>query len=188
MPSPFATWLREQPSLTGSPPPFDTTALPTQPVELFQAWIEQAVGAGVPEPLAATMSTVDAAGMPDARTLILKDADSRGWAVAGPRSSAKGSQLAANPAAALTFWWQPIMRAVRLRGPVREASREESDADLAARSAAARAGVEPGEWVLWRIMPVRVEFWQGAEDRRHTRVVYELRDGDWHHAPGPAAG
>src|SRR5690606_10022417 len=81
-----------------------------------------------------------------------------------------------SPVAAMNFWWQPARRAVRVRGPVHEATAAESDADLVERSAAARAGIEPGEWVRWWLEPVRVEFWQGAADRRHVRIVY-LRDG-----------
>ena len=169
-------WLRAQPSLTGTPPLVDLHALPDGPVELFAEWLSAASHAGVPEPHAATLATVDAQGFPDARTLILKDVGERGWAFAGLRSSRKGAQLAEHPVAALNFWWQPIVRAVRVRGIVREASRADSDADLAARSASARAGAVSGDWVLWRIEPTRVEFWQGAADRQHTRIVY-LRDG-----------
>ncbi|MCR2812930.1 pyridoxamine 5'-phosphate oxidase family protein [Microbacterium sp. zg.Y1090] len=175
--SSIAEWLRSLPSLTGSPPPFDLSALPDDPEQLFTAWLREAVDSGVPEPHAATLATVDADGLPDARTLILKDVDDHGWAVAGPRSSVKGTQLAAHPAAALNFWWQPLVRAVRVRGNVREATGAEVAADLAARSAEARAGVAADDWMLWRIAPQRVEFWQGSLDRNHTRVVYE-RDGE----------
>lgn len=175
-----ALWLRAQPALTGTSPALDVEHLPQDPVELFLRWIRQAESAGVPEPHAATLATLDADGMPDARTLIIKDVDERGWAVAGPRSSRKGAQLEAHPVAALNFWWQPIVRAVRLRGAVVAASPEECEADLAARSAASREGILPGEWMLWRILPVRVEFWQGAPDRRHARIVYERgHDGSW---------
>jgi pyridoxamine 5'-phosphate oxidase len=169
----FSRWLRAQPSLAGSAPALDLDSLPDDPDELFRAWIMSAAALGVPEPHAATLATVDAEGRPDARTLILKDVGPRGWAVAGTRSSAKGAQLAARPAAALTFWWQPIVRAVRVRGSVVEASPEECAADLAARSAAARADVEPGDWVLWRIRPEHIEFWQGSPDRRHTRILFD---------------
>ncbi|MGO4678964.1 pyridoxamine 5'-phosphate oxidase family protein [Microbacterium sp. 2MCAF23] len=171
-----AAWLRARPALTGSAPALHPGSVPNDPLALFLNWITTAAEAGVAEPHAATLATVDADGVPDARTLILKDVDERGWAFAGPRSSAKGQQLAANPAAALNFWWQPVLRAVRVRGPVREAASDESAADLAARSAAARAGVAEGDWVLWRIVPSRIEFWQGSTDRRHTRIVY-TRDG-----------
>lgn len=126
-----------------------------------------------------TLATIGADGLPDARTLILKNVDERGWAFAGPRSSRKGADLAAHAVAALNFWWQPIVRAVRVRGQVVEASAEDSAADLAARSRAARDGVAAGDWVLWRVRPVRVEFWQGEPDRRHSRIVFDRGDEGW---------
>lgn len=172
-------WLRAQPSLTGIAPPLDLAGLPDEPVPLFVGWIGQAAAEGVPEPHAATLATIGEDDVPDARTLILKDVGQRGWAFAGPRSSRKGAQLAACPSAALNFWWPALMRAVRVRGMVREASVEESAADLAARSVAARDGIGPGEWVLWRIIPTRVEFWQGSADRDHTRIVYERANSGW---------
>ncbi|MFJ6531199.1 pyridoxal 5'-phosphate synthase [Microbacterium sp. NPDC091662] len=172
-------WLRGQPSLTGVAPTLDLAALPDDPVPLFVDWIGEAAESGVAEPHAATLATVDDDGVPDARTLILKDVDARGWAFAGTRSSRKGEQIAARAAAALNFWWQPLRRAVRVRGMIQEASEAESAADLAARSADARRGVAPGEWVLWRIVPARVEFWQGAADRNHSRIVFQRTDGGW---------
>jgi len=184
----MSSWLRAQPSLRGSAPPFDTSALPEQPHDLFTPWIRFAAEAGVPEPHAMTLATVDEVGMPDARTLILKDVSERGWAFAGPRMSAKAEQLRARPAAALTFRWQPIVREVRVRGRVEQASAEESAADLAARSAAARRGIEPGDWVRWWLVPERVEFWQGAADRRQTRIVYARTEGRWTRSSPGAVG
>mgnify|MGYP000887186487 FL=1 len=170
-------WLRSQPSLTGTPPALDTERLPASPVTLFEEWIHQAAAAGVAEPHAATLATVDSDGVPDARTLIVKNVDDRGWAFASTRSSAKGGQLAVHPVAALAFWWQPVMRAVRVRGSVHAASADDTAADLAARSEAARRDVADGDWALWRIEATRVEFWQGSIDRRHSRVVYEREGG-----------
>ncbi|MEV5070013.1 pyridoxamine 5'-phosphate oxidase family protein [Microbacterium sp. LMI12-1-1.1] len=171
--------LRAIPSLTGSAPGLDTAALRADPAAQFVDWLDDAVLADVPEPLAMTLSTIGADGMPDARTLILKDVDARGWAFAGRGSSRSGAQLAANPVAALTFWWQPMVRAVRVRGRVVRATRAESEADLLSRSAAARAGVPSEDWTLWRLQPTRVEFWQGSTDRRHTRIVYHLNGDGW---------
>lgn len=138
--------LRALPALAGVAPPLDLDAVPDHPVTLFLDWLDVAMRHAVPELHAMTMSTVDATGLPDALVLVLKDVDARGWAFASTRTSAKGGQLAANAHAALTFWWQPVVRSVRVRGHVVEASRDESLADLAARSAAARADVDPDDW------------------------------------------
>ncbi|GAA4474785.1 pyridoxal 5'-phosphate synthase [Enteractinococcus fodinae] len=174
--------LRTLPALTGDAPPIDFAALPADPLDLFTTWLQHAVAAGVEEPHAMTLSTVGDKGMVDARVLVLKDVDTRGWAFASTKSSIKGQQLAQHPYAALTFWWQPLVRSVRLRGPVIESSREENLADLRARSAAAQRDVNPDDWAVWRLQPTRVEFWQGAQDRRHTRIVYAANGDQWHMA------
>ena len=172
-----AQWLRGLGSLRGTAPSFDLTRLPGDPATLFLDWIREAERAGVPEPHAVTLATAGADGIPDARTLILKDVGAAGWAFAGPRSSTKAAQLEFAPAAALNFWWQPLSRAVRVRGPVVEASRSEVEADLAARPTATAGD----DWMLWWIRPARVEFWQGAVSRNHTRLVYERDRGRWTH-------
>lgn len=172
-----ARWLRSLGSLQGAAPSFDATCVPQEPTVLFLDWLREAVRVGVPEPHAATLATVDADGVPDARTLLLKDVAAAGWAVAGRRSSCKAAQLAANPVAALNFWWQPVLRAVRVRGSVVEASRGEIEADLDARPAKAVASAD--DWMLWWIEPARIEFWQGARSRDHTRIVYEADHGVW---------
>ncbi|WP_341537476.1 pyridoxine 5'-phosphate oxidase C-terminal domain-containing protein [Clavibacter michiganensis] len=46
-------------------------------------------------------------------------------------------------------------------------------------SAPARADVDPGDWVLWRIRPVHVEFWQGSPDRRHARILFDRVGETW---------
>ncbi|WP_040160428.1 pyridoxine/pyridoxamine 5'-phosphate oxidase [Mobilicoccus massiliensis] len=181
--------FRVIPTLTGTPPSeLDVDDLPATPKELWSTWLEEALDAQVPEPIAATLATVDADGTPDARTLVLKGVDERGWAFASTASSRKGVQLADRPAAALELYWQPIARAVRARGPVELASPEEWEADLAARSPEARATVPPGQWRLWRLRPERVEFWQGSTDRRHLRIVYTRDAEGWHVEASRAAG
>ena len=131
--------LRTIPSLTGTAPRLELDDLPRDPTDLFAEWLRVALEHGVPEPVAATLATVDDDGVPDARTLILKAVDARGWAFAGSATSRKGQQLTACPSAALNLWWQPLVRAVRVRGRVVEASPEDSAADFAARSDSARA-------------------------------------------------
>lgn len=126
----FRTELRNTKVLEGpfpDPPNFNT--FPSTPHESFKLWFHEAVAAGVREPHAMTVSTVDNQGYPDARVLILKNVDSRGWHFAVKRNSPKGKQLAENPRAALTFYWPQVARQVRLRGRAVELSEEESAAD-----------------------------------------------------------
>lgn len=167
------------PSLIGNGSAPDPDELPDEPTVVFLAWLEAALAEGVPEPHTMTLSTVDADGVPDARVLILKDVDERGWAFAGLASSGKGRQLRDNAVASLTFWWSQLARSVRVRGTVVEASREESRADLRARSVAAQEGVDPDDWTLWRVQPSRVEFWQGSRDRKHTRILFTRHETGW---------
>src|SRR4051812_11768967 len=114
-------------------PTFDTAAAPTHPAELFIAWLEQAIEAGVPRPHALTLSTADDRGRPDARVLILKDVQDGRWQFATTRTSRKGRQLEAVPWAALTFHWPQMARQVRLRGSVLDAGPQAAARDFRAR-------------------------------------------------------
>lgn len=131
--------LRELPSLAGPLWPFDPGRAPPEPQTLFLDWLSFAIDAGLREPHAMTLSTVDADGCPDARVLILKDVDAAGWCFAADAGSPKGRQLAANPNVALTFYWPRLGRQVRVRGAAGPAPRARSAADFLARSASARA-------------------------------------------------
>ncbi|MFK0295948.1 pyridoxal 5'-phosphate synthase [Streptomyces sp. NPDC090442] len=131
--------LRDLPVFGGELPTFDTVATPDDPVELFTAWLLGAIRAQVPEPHAMTVATADADGTPSARTLILKDIDAAGWRFAAHDGSAKGRELTARPYCALAFYWQPLARQVRVRGPVVREDAERSAADFLARSPEARA-------------------------------------------------
>ncbi|MFE3903991.1 pyridoxal 5'-phosphate synthase [Streptomyces sp. NPDC059153] len=125
-------------------PAFDPDAAPSAPLPLFHTWFAEAVAAGQAEPHTMSLATVDAEGRPDVRTLMLHDADERGWHFATHRTSAKGRQLATHPHAALGFYWPVQGRQVRVRGPVTETSRAESLADLHARSTGALAAALTG--------------------------------------------
>ncbi|MFF3289187.1 pyridoxal 5'-phosphate synthase [Streptomyces sp. NPDC003023] len=125
-------------------PPFDPAAAPGEPLPLFHRWFGEAVAAGQTEPHTMTLSTVDAAGRPDARIVMLHDADERGWHFASHATSAKGRQLAARPEASLVFYWAAQGRQVRVRGKVESATPKESRADLGARSTGALAAALTG--------------------------------------------
>jgi pyridoxamine 5'-phosphate oxidase len=120
-------------------PGLDVGAAPDRPSTLFVAWLDDAIAAGLRAPHAATLSTADAGGRVDGRTLILKDVDGDGWVFATRADSPKGVALAQNPNAALTFFWREHGRQVRVRGPVVPLGPEASAADFLARSDFSRA-------------------------------------------------
>lgn len=120
-------------------PVFDTAAAPSTPHDLFVSWIEQAIDAGLLAPQAATLSTADAAGRVHARTLVLKDVTADGWWFASQSTGPKGRDLAANPNAALTFFWPELGRQVKVTGTAASAGAEASRADFLARPDLSRA-------------------------------------------------
>ncbi|MBL1087704.1 pyridoxal 5'-phosphate synthase [Streptomyces actinomycinicus] len=132
-------WLRDIEVFAGPLPEFAPERAPADPVRLFLSWLSEAVADGLRDPHAMTLSTVDEAGDPDARVLILKGVDTSGWQFAGHRFSPKGRQLAVHARAALTFYWPEHGRQVRLRGPVTPAPSRDNAADFLDRSATARA-------------------------------------------------
>ncbi|WP_246036914.1 MULTISPECIES: pyridoxine/pyridoxamine 5'-phosphate oxidase [Cellulomonas] len=140
--------LRSLPALSGTVLPFDPHAAPDDPLALFEDWFRAALDAGVAEPHAVTLATAAPGGRPSARVLVLKDVGPDGFAFATDARSGKAADLAANPQAALTFWWQPVVRQVRVTGAARYLGAEASAADYLARSPASRAAalaVRPGE-------------------------------------------
>jgi pyridoxamine 5'-phosphate oxidase len=104
----------------------DADALP-DPFEQFRVWLGEAHAAGIKQPNAMTLSTVDPDGKPDARMVLLKGLDDRGLVFYTNRTSPKGRQMAANPQAALTFYWDTLERQVRVHGRVEWTSDDESD-------------------------------------------------------------
>jgi pyridoxamine 5'-phosphate oxidase len=103
------------------------------PIAQFQRWFDDACRAEVHEPNAMTLATVDAAGQPAARMVLLKGIDARGLTFFTNRDSRKARELAGNPRAALVFWWGPLQRQVRFEGRIEDVDPAEADAYFASR-------------------------------------------------------
>lgn len=97
------------------------------PIEQFNAWFEEARQTEPHDPTAMVLSTVDAAGMPDSRVVLLKGLDAEGFVFYTHYGSAKGMQLLHNPHAALNFYWPHLAKQVRIRGVVDKTSAFQSD-------------------------------------------------------------
>lgn len=131
-------WIRALPALTGATAPA-VGELPDRPDILFVDWLARAAAAGVAEPHAAVLSTVDVDGCPDARFLLLKDVTEQGFWFSGDARSPKGRELSSNPCAALTFYWREQGRQVRVRGTVVDGDPAVTARDFRERSVTARA-------------------------------------------------
>jgi len=110
------------------------------PLEQFGRWFDQALAAEVPEVNAMTLATADGAGRPAARIVLLKGFNDEGFVFYTNHESRKGQELAANPQAALLFFWVPLERQVRIEGPVTRVSREESEAYFRSRPRGSQIG------------------------------------------------
>jgi pyridoxamine 5'-phosphate oxidase len=180
------------------------------PFDQFARWFDEAVAAALPEPNAMTLATVDAAGRPSARIVLLKAVDSRGFVFHTNYDSRKGRELAANPRVALLLFWVELERQVRIEGTAERARADESDEYFAQRPRASQlsawaspqsapitdrawldtalAGVgarfagevpRPPNWGGVRVVPDRLEFWQGRASRLHDRLVWSRAGGAW---------
>jgi pyridoxamine-phosphate oxidase len=111
--SEFAQPLREQ----------DVAA---DPFTQFARWFAQATDAGIRLPEAAALATAGADGAPSVRMVLVKQTTEPGFVFYSSYASRKGAELAANPRAALLFYWDDLGRQVRVEGPVERLSAEAS--------------------------------------------------------------
>lgn len=118
----------------------DRQELLENPLAQFKAWFEQAKTAGVVEPNAMVLSTNGLDGVPSSRTVLLKAADERGFSFFTNYSSKKGSEIAANPSAALLFPWFSLERQIHITGLLIKTSEEESVAYFAKRPHGSQLG------------------------------------------------
>jgi pyridoxamine 5'-phosphate oxidase len=100
--------------------------LDPDPFAFFRRWFGEAEAAGLYLPDAMALATVDAAGAPNARMVVLRGVDEKGFVFYTSSLSAKGRELEGNPRVALVFHWNELERQVRARGTVERLPFEES--------------------------------------------------------------
>ena len=122
------------------------------PCSQFRAWLDEALAAQLDEPTAMTLSTVIGHGQPSSRVVLLKGLpDDAGFLFYTNYDSRKGQELAAQPLAALNFFWPGLERQVRVEGRVEKAPEDAVDRvfpEPAAQQPARRLGLapKPGHW------------------------------------------
>jgi pyridoxamine 5'-phosphate oxidase len=186
--------------------------LNTDPISQFEHWLEQAVKAGLEDPTAMVLATVDDQGSPWQRIVLLKGLSAGGFVFYTNYSSAKAAHIARHGQVSLLFPWNELDRQVIIAGSAEKMSVAESATYFATRpresQIAAWASRQsrpvskralllqeikamqdkfgqgkiplPDFWGGYRVVPRRIEFWQGGEHRLHDRFEYTLEDsGDW---------
>lgn len=107
--------------------PFDESHVLKSPMAQFKIWFDEAVLSGIEEPNAMTLATASGEGIPNARIVLLKEFDKKGFVFYTNYESQKGKELEKNNAAVLLFFWKELVRQVRITGNVEKTSAEESN-------------------------------------------------------------
>ena len=123
----------------------DIADVVADPIAQFRRWFDNATAAAIAEPNAMTLATVDADGAPDARIVLLKGVDARGFSFYTDYRSQKGRDLLSHPQAALVFFWGELERQVRIRGTVTPLQPAESQVYYDSRPRGSRIGAWASE-------------------------------------------
>jgi pyridoxamine 5'-phosphate oxidase len=136
----------------------------SDPFQLFDEWFAEAAASEPNDPNAMALATADEHGRPSVRIVLLKAHGPDGFVFYTNQHSRKGGELARNPRAALLFHWKSLRRQVRIEGPVRLVTSEESDAYFATRSRDSQLGA----WASDQSRPLasRAEFEKRYEEMK----------------------
>jgi pyridoxamine 5'-phosphate oxidase len=125
------------------------------PVAQFGKWWDDAVKSKIDEVNAMTLATVNEAGVPSARIVLLKGYDENGFIFFTNYNSNKGSELEKNPNACLVFFWKELERQVRITGIAEKISTEDSIAYFNSRP----DGSKIGAWASPQSLAVAGKAW-----------------------------
>lgn len=138
----------------------------SDPFPLFRAWWEISRNVNLlKHPGAVCLSTVNEHGIPEGRFVDLKEVSDKGFIFGTHLDSEKARALAANPNAALTFWWDHVERQVRIVGRAERLSDTAAETLFAARPRDARIT----SWASQQSAPLldSTAFEQRLTDARH---------------------
>ncbi|MES2663794.1 MAG: pyridoxamine 5'-phosphate oxidase [Pseudomonadota bacterium] len=173
---------------------------PSDPMQWFNAWLDDAIQFPTKEPTHMTLATVNADSWPDCRVVLLKGVD-HGFIFYTNYSSQKGTELAINPKACINFFWLELHRQIRIQGSVEKVSDEISENYFSSRPVDSQVSAiispqsqivkdgelqlkldsfknsqqpvqRPSYWGGYRLIPNTIEFWQGQPNRLHNRIKF----------------
>lgn len=185
----------------------DINSVSENPLVQFDKWLHEALNAEMLEPNAMALSTVNAAGKPSCRIVLLKELSKEGLIFYTNYESNKGKEILSHPSVAVTFFWDVLERQVRIEGLAEKISGEQSDRYFDSRPDDSKIGAiaspqsevvdgreelekrfkeaaelplkRPEHWGGIIIKPEMFEFWQGRPSRMHDRIRFTQSDGKW---------
>ena len=114
------------------------------PFAIARAWMDEAARSEPNDPNAIALATVDAAGLPDCRMVLLKEIEGAGtdgaFVFYTNYDSAKGVEIEATGVAAFVMHWKSLRRQIRVRGLVSRVEAEQADSYYNSRALQARIG------------------------------------------------
>jgi pyridoxamine 5'-phosphate oxidase len=183
-----------------------------EPIAQFSQWFAAAKRCkAIEDATAMCVSTLDTDDLPDGRMVLLKEFNDRGFVFYTNLHSVKGRALQKTPKAAITFYWAPLKKQVRIQGKIEIVTDTEADAYWNTRPRLSQLGAwaskqsevlssraillkdmakllfkypagpipRPPFWTGIRVIPRKIEFWQGRPNRLHDRFLYTKRGGRW---------
>lgn len=140
------------------------------PLEQFGAWFDEAASVGLPEPNAMVVATVGEAAQPSARTVLLKEADPRGFVFYTNYGSRKSRELDANAGVSCVFPWFAMHRQVVVVGRAERIDRGEAEEYFHSRPHGSQLGA-------WASLQSTVIDGRAAIEEEYARLQREYPEG-----------
>jgi pyridoxamine 5'-phosphate oxidase len=142
------------------------------PFAIARTWLAEAEPREPNDPNAIALATVDKAGLPNVRMVLLKDIEADAFVFYTNYTSRKGQEIEASGKAAFVLHWKSLRRQVRVRGVTEREEGPQADAYYASRSLKSRLGA----WASAQSQPLASRGALMADVARITAI----------HGPNPA--
>ncbi len=144
---------------------------PLTPLAWLQSWLDDALELPLNEPMAMNLASLDEHGELSSRIVLFKGFKDEDICFFTNYNSRKGSQLQHHSQAALCFWWDALMRQVRIEGSCEKLPAADSDAYFASRP----RGSQLGAWASQQSQPVEN---RNALEKAYAEQQRRFADGD----------